>query len=92
MTNLLRGRGKCEQSTLSGACHATQFEFLAAFMRLIIQKLLALNHDTRNSYLIKFEIFIELRNCIYCKMIEYLMSRVSEHFWKFEVIFSKKSN
>ena len=54
--------------------------------------MLALNHDARKIYLIKFEVFIELRNCIYCKMIEYLMSRISEHFWKFEVILSKKSN
>lgn len=52
----------------------------------------AMNHDTGNIYLRKFEIFIELRYCIYCKMIEYLMSRISEHFWKFEVILSKKSN
>ena len=51
-----------------------------------------MNHDTGNIYLRKFEIFIELRDCIYRKMIEYLMCRISEHFWKFEVIFSKKSN
>ena len=74
----------CEQSTHSSAYHATWFEFLSAFM--------GLNHDTRKIYLIKFEVFIELRNCIYCKVIEYLMSRISEHFWKFEVILSKKSN
>ena len=49
----------CEQSTHSSAYHATWFEFLSAFMGLIIKKVLALNHDTRKIYLINFEVFIE---------------------------------